>query len=77
MKFLTAIPVYNEERHLEKVLRQVRRYAPEILVVPGTRAALDTRTAAGTANRVNKVVAVDTGCTENRDTVPAAAMAAG
>jgi dolichol-phosphate mannosyltransferase len=33
VKVLTAIPVYNEERHLEKVLRQVRRYAPEILVV--------------------------------------------
>ena len=33
MKVLTAIPVYNEERHLEKVLRQVRRYASEILVV--------------------------------------------
>jgi glycosyltransferase involved in cell wall biosynthesis len=33
MTFLTAIPVYNEERHLEGVLREVRRYSPRILVV--------------------------------------------
>jgi dolichol-phosphate mannosyltransferase len=33
MKYLTAIPVYNEERHLEGVLREVRRYSPNILVV--------------------------------------------
>jgi len=33
MKWLTAIPVYNEERHLEGVLREVRRYSPDILVV--------------------------------------------
>jgi dolichol-phosphate mannosyltransferase len=33
MKLLTAIPVYNEERHLEKVLDEVRRYSPTILVV--------------------------------------------
>jgi glycosyltransferase involved in cell wall biosynthesis len=33
MKLLTAIPVYNEERHLHDVLRQVERYSPEILVV--------------------------------------------
>jgi len=33
MKLLTAIPVYNEERHLDGVLREVRRYSPEILVV--------------------------------------------
>jgi dolichol-phosphate mannosyltransferase len=33
MRFLTAIPVYNEERHLESVLHQVRRYSPHILVV--------------------------------------------
>jgi glycosyltransferase involved in cell wall biosynthesis len=30
---LTAIPVYNEERHLLAVLRKVRRYSPEVLVV--------------------------------------------
>jgi dolichol-phosphate mannosyltransferase len=30
---LTAIPVYNEERHLETVLHEVRRYNPRILVV--------------------------------------------
>jgi dolichol-phosphate mannosyltransferase len=33
MKVLTAIPVYNEERHLEPILREVRRYSPDILVV--------------------------------------------
>lgn len=33
MKFLTAIPVYNEERHLEKVLHQVRRHSAHILVL--------------------------------------------
>src|SRR5436190_22361347 len=33
MKLLTAIPVYNEERHLEQVLAEVRRYSPNILVV--------------------------------------------
>src|SRR5881398_2520371 len=33
MKVLTAIPVYNEERHLEGVLREVRRYSPDILVI--------------------------------------------
>jgi dolichol-phosphate mannosyltransferase len=33
MKLLTAIPVYNEQRHLRAVLGEVRRYSPEILVV--------------------------------------------
>jgi dolichol-phosphate mannosyltransferase len=33
MRFLTAIPVYNEERHLDAVLQEVRRYSPHILVV--------------------------------------------
>jgi glycosyltransferase involved in cell wall biosynthesis len=33
MNVLTAIPVYNEERHLKGVLREVRRYSPHILVV--------------------------------------------
>ena len=33
MKVLTAIPVYNEERHLETVLGQVRRYGPNLLVI--------------------------------------------
>jgi dolichol-phosphate mannosyltransferase len=31
--FLTAIPVYNEERHVQAVLRKVRRYSRSILVV--------------------------------------------
>jgi dolichol-phosphate mannosyltransferase len=30
---LTAIPVYNEEKHLISVLQEVRRYSPAILVV--------------------------------------------
>jgi dolichol-phosphate mannosyltransferase len=33
MRLLTAIPVYNEERHLLEVLREVRRYSPELLVI--------------------------------------------
>jgi dolichol-phosphate mannosyltransferase len=33
MRFLTAIPVYNEERHLESVLHQVRRFSANILVI--------------------------------------------
>src|SRR5262245_5589240 len=33
MRWLTAIPVYNEDRHLPAVLSQVRRFSPEILVV--------------------------------------------
>jgi glycosyltransferase involved in cell wall biosynthesis len=33
VKVLTAIPVYNEERHLEGVLDEVRRHTPDILVV--------------------------------------------
>jgi glycosyltransferase involved in cell wall biosynthesis len=33
MRVLNAIPVYNEERHLEEVLREVRRYTPRILVI--------------------------------------------
>jgi glycosyltransferase involved in cell wall biosynthesis len=33
MRWMSAIPVYNEERHLRDVLREVRRYAPRILVV--------------------------------------------
>lgn len=33
MRVLTAIPVYNEERHVERVLAEVRRYAQDILVV--------------------------------------------
>jgi len=33
LNFLTAIPVYNEEKHVETVLREVRRYSEEILVI--------------------------------------------
>src|SRR5262245_31856833 len=33
MRFLTAIPVYNEERHVEAVLDEVRRYSSDILIV--------------------------------------------
>ena len=32
-RFLTALPVYNEARHVEAVLAEVRRYSSEILVV--------------------------------------------
>jgi glycosyltransferase involved in cell wall biosynthesis len=33
MKVLTAIPVYNEVRHIESVLSEVRRYSPDLLVI--------------------------------------------
>src|SRR5580700_6167374 len=33
MQVLTAIPIYNEERHLDGVLHEVRRYCPDILVI--------------------------------------------
>jgi dolichol-phosphate mannosyltransferase len=32
-KFLSALPVYNEVRHLEPVLDRVRQFSPEILVI--------------------------------------------
>lgn len=32
-KFLTALPIFNEESHLAEVLQHVRRFSPEILVV--------------------------------------------
>ena len=33
MKLVTAIPVYNEERHLENVLAEVARHCPRVVVV--------------------------------------------
>jgi glycosyltransferase involved in cell wall biosynthesis len=33
MNILTAIPVYNEERHLAEVLREVRRFSRHIVVI--------------------------------------------
>ncbi len=33
MRILTAIPVYNEERYIEGVLREVLRYSQDVLVV--------------------------------------------
>ncbi len=33
MHVLTAIPVYNEARHVESVVEEVRRYSPRILVI--------------------------------------------
>ena len=33
MRLLTAIPVHNEEKYLEDVLREVSRYAEDVLVV--------------------------------------------
>jgi dolichol-phosphate mannosyltransferase len=33
MHVLTAIPVYNEARHVESVVEEVRRYSPRILIV--------------------------------------------
>src|SRR5687768_4036873 len=33
MRVLTAIPVYNEDRHVLDVLQEVQRYSPSILVI--------------------------------------------
>src|SRR5688572_19293993 len=33
LRYLTALPVFNEVAHVEPVLAEVRRYSPEILVV--------------------------------------------
>jgi dolichol-phosphate mannosyltransferase len=46
MRWLTAIPVYNEANSVRRVLAEVRRYSPEILVVndgstDGTAGLLD------------------------------------
>jgi len=46
MRVLTAIPVYNEAKHVRDVLAEVRRYSPNILVVndgstDGTASLLD------------------------------------
>ena len=46
MRWLTAIPVYNEAKSVRQVLAEVRRYSPEILVVndgstDGTAGLLD------------------------------------
>ncbi|MBA4188196.1 MAG: glycosyltransferase family 2 protein [Planctomycetaceae bacterium] len=47
MRTLTAIPVYNEAKHVRHVLAEVRRYSPEILVIndgstDGTAELLDS-----------------------------------
>ncbi len=47
-RFLTALPVYNEARHVPAVLEEVLRYSPEVLVVDdgstdGTSELLATR----------------------------------
>jgi dolichol-phosphate mannosyltransferase len=47
MKVLTAIPIYNEERHLDAVLQEVKRYSPNILVV-------NDGSTDGTAERLNR-----------------------
>ena len=46
-RFLTALPVYNEAKHVRGVVDEVRRYSPEILLVDdgssdGTSEVLDS-----------------------------------
>ena len=50
MKFLTAIPVYNEQRHVQSVLREVRRYSPNIVVIDD-----------GSTDRTAELLAAQTG----------------
>ena len=45
LRFLTALPVYNEENYVEQVLESVSRYAEDILVV-------DDGSSDGTAQRL-------------------------
>ena len=45
LRFLTALPVYNEENYVEQVLESVSRYAADILVV-------DDGSSDGTARRL-------------------------
>ncbi len=52
MTFLTAIPIYNEERHLEEVLREVRKYSPHVLIVND-----------GSTDRTGELLAAQTGIT--------------
>jgi dolichol-phosphate mannosyltransferase len=33
MRFLTAVPVYNEERHVLAVLREIQRHSPDVVVI--------------------------------------------
>ena len=47
MRVLTAIPVYNEEAHLEPVLHEVLRYAQDVLVI-------DDGSSDGTPDRLRK-----------------------
>jgi dolichol-phosphate mannosyltransferase len=49
LKFLTALPIYNEVKHVNQVLDQVVRYSPRVLVVDdgsgdGSRELLAART---------------------------------
>jgi len=47
VRFLTALPVFNEARHVDGVLDEVRRYSPEVLVVDdGSTDATPARLAA-------------------------------
>src|SRR3954454_24444206 len=50
MKFVTAIPVYNEERYVEHVLQEVRRYSPDIVVIDD-----------GSTDRTAELLAAQTG----------------
>lgn len=47
-RVLTALPVYNEVRHVAGVLEQVRRYSPDVLVV-------DDGSRDGTADVLSKI----------------------
>lgn len=49
-RFLTALPVFNEESHIDGVLDQVGRYSPDVLVVDD-----------GSTDRTSKILAGRTG----------------
>lgn len=50
-RFLTALPVYNEVRHVDAILAEVRRYSPEVLVV-------DDGSTDGTSERLAQIAGI-------------------
>jgi len=57
-KFLTALPVYNEEAYVQDVLDEVLRYSRDVLVVDdGSTDDTPERLSAATLEMVGEVVA--------------------
>ena len=66
MRWLTAVPVYNEAKSVRRVLAEVRRYSPDILVVndgstDGTAARLDAIQRSDPPDALQRTVALGVG----------------